>query len=71
VSDKFHILINRLQQLKYGMERKKKLGMSNIKSVSPNFTVGVSHISIKLLRGYTKLSENIIQIQLITESEAS
>jgi len=52
------------------------LGMSNTKSVSqmfvhPDFTTGVIHISISLIRGYTKLSKNIIQIQLIIESEAS
>jgi len=52
------------------------LGMSNTKSVSqmfvhPDFTTGVFHISISLIRGYTKLSKNIIQIQLIIESEAS
>jgi len=58
------------------MECKKLLDMSNTESVSqmfvhPDFTIGVIHISINLLRVCTKLSENIIQIQLITESEAS
>jgi hypothetical protein len=48
------------------------LGMTNIKPVSQmfvhsDFTIGVSHISINLFRGYTELSDNIIQIQLITE----
>jgi hypothetical protein len=65
-----------MQLLKYGMECKNLFGMSNTASVSqmfvhPDFTTGVIHISINLLRGYIKLSENIIQIQLITESEAS
>jgi hypothetical protein len=41
------------------MEWKKMLGMSNTKSVSqmfvhPDFTIGVIHISMNLLRGYTK-----------------
>ena len=58
------------------MECKKMFGMSNTKSVNqmfvhPDFTTGVIHISINLLRGYTKLSENVIQIQLISESEIS
>jgi hypothetical protein len=58
------------------MECKKMLGMSNTKSVSqmfvhPDFTTGVTHISINLFCGYIKLSVNIIQIQPITESEAS
>jgi len=58
------------------MECKKMFGMSNTKSVSqmfvhPDFTTYFIHISINLLSGYTKLSENIIQIQLITESEVS
>jgi hypothetical protein len=52
------------------------LGMSNTKSVSqmfvhPDITTSVIHISINLLRGYAILSENIIQIQLINESDAS
>jgi hypothetical protein len=58
------------------MEYKKMLSLSKTKSVikmfvHPDFNTGVTHILINLLRGYTKLSENITQIQPITVSEAS